>query len=116
MKQIREIEVYECDICERKAHSWNKCLLCGIDLCYDCIKSKAKQYNHSVNFSGSGDGIYCLPCDNKARKTDDPLHSAYLLIEGLRNEESGWCEDFKKRSKKAEATLQTLINKRKDSP
>lgn len=107
MKQRVTVEQVKCDFCGKEA-DWSKCLGCGIDICYDCRKTKAKEYPHAVYFSGSGDGIYCAECDARLRKSGDKLHAAYLSIERLRNEQEGWYADFKKRMDKAEADLKKI--------
>ncbi|MFA6064002.1 MAG: hypothetical protein WC736_15545 [Gallionella sp.] len=112
MKKKEMVERIGCDFCGGEAHALDRCLLCGQDICWDCKKTKAREYHHAVYFSGSGDGTYCLDCDAKLRKSNDPLHSAYRAIEGLRNEYQGWVEDFDKRKKEAEARLKALRPKR----
>ena len=107
MKQRVTVEQIKCDLCSKK-EAWNKCLGCGIDICYDCRKMKVKEYSHAVYFGGSEDGIYCFECDARLRKSGDKLHAAYLVIERLRNEQNGWYANFKKRVDKAEIDLKKI--------
>ncbi len=106
MKITRSMEVEICDLCqEQDASAYSKCMGCGKAICYDCKKTRAKEYNHAVYFQGSGDGLYCLECDKRLIGTGDPLHAAYRVIGYLRDEANGWREDFKRRADIAEATL-----------
>lgn len=109
-KEVKKIELF-CDFCGKI--SFEQCLNCGIDICWECQKTKAKEYRHAVSFSGSGGGVYCNDCDAVLRKTANPLHSAYLVVEALRNESSGWYLAFEKKSKEAESRLKELVEERK---
>lgn len=74
------------------------CLKCGADYCYDCSKTRAKEYPHAIGVSGSGDGKYCNGCDAELSAAGtDPVHNAYVRIESLRNEELSWYAEFRER-------------------
>jgi len=105
MKKEVMVEKTFCDVCGKEASGYQKCMSCGKDLCYDCYKTSAVGYTHGVHFGGSGDGIYCLECDEKLLKSGDKLHAAYRVIKSLRNEVSGFYADFEKRAKEAEERL-----------
>jgi len=109
MKKNVMIEQTFCDVCGAEA-GMNTCLKCGKEFCYKCKKTHAMEYGHSVNFTGSGDGLYCNECDEKCRLEGDRVHSAYMLIKALRNESIGWHSDFQKRADAAEAQLNCLIS------
>jgi hypothetical protein len=109
MKRTQTTEVEICDFCEeQQASSHTKCMGCGKAICYDCRKTRAKEYNHAVYFQGSGDGLYCLECDKRLTATGDPLHAAYRVIGYLRDESKAWGEAFKVKIDKAEANLKRL--------
>ena len=108
MKKKINIEQAFCDVCGKEASGFNCCDICGKDFCYDCRDKYSIQYKHAVNFSGSGDGFYCLECDKKALESGDKKHSLYRAIKALRNEEAGWYEDFRKRQKKVEEELERM--------
>jgi hypothetical protein len=110
MKKRSVSEQPYCDYCGKS--SWEHCLWCGKDICWECQKMVAKEYKHAVHFSGSGDGLYCRECDSMAREASDPLNAAYRVIDALRHEEEGWWADFKKRSDNAEAELAKLQEKK----
>lgn len=102
MKVMETIEVTKCDFCGES--SWDSCLGCGKDICYDCYgekRDKAVRYFHGCHVQGSGDGIYCKECDQKM--ADDPLHAAYVQIKNLRDESERFYKDWDKRRKAAEA-------------
>ena len=107
MKKEIKIERIFCDVCEKDA-GYNTCLGCGKEFCYDCKKTDAIEYKHSVFFQGSGDGLYCPKCDKKMRENGDKLHAAYRQIKKLKNEYIGFYDDFNKRNEKAEAELKKL--------
>jgi hypothetical protein len=108
LKKQVTIEKEFCDICGKEASGYTNCDNCGKELCYECGKTELKEYNHAVHFQGSGDGKYCHDCDAKLLANGDKKHAAYRKIAALRNEESGWYEDFKKRSAAAETELSDL--------
>lgn len=93
MKKKVTIEQVFCDFCGKPA-GHVKCISCGKDFCYDCLDLNAVEYKHSVYFSGSGDGTYCLTCNEEKLMNGDPLHRAYRKIQSLRNELTGFQEDF----------------------
>lgn len=105
MKQTIQVEQAVCDLCGSKDMVYTACLGCGIDLCYECKKTRAKEYTHGVNVSGSGDGTYCNPCDDRLRRDRNPLHSAYVAIQSLKDEARGFWERFEQRKVEAETTL-----------
>jgi hypothetical protein len=114
MKRQVTVEQEICDICERN-QAWHHCLGCGKAICYDCAKTAAVEYPHAVSFSGSDDGRYCTPCDQRLAKGGDELHAAYQTIRSLRNEQAGWYASFRDRSEAAEAVVKRLITARKQA-
>lgn len=113
MKKQVTVDQCFCDFCGKEASGYSKCLSCGKDVCYDCQKTKVKEYRHAINVMGSGDGLYCLECNDKLLGNGDKLHSAYCKIESLRNEAKAWSEDFRKRSSDAENALKALVPDRR---
>lgn len=109
MKKQVTIEKAFCDVCDKEASGYQKCMICGKEFCYDCKELAAVEYKHGVHFSGSGDGLYCLDCDLKALRSGDKLHAAYRKIMALRNEAAGYYVDFEKRTKKAEEEFGRLL-------
>lgn len=104
MKVTREVESNVCDQCGEYASY--ECLTCHSDMCYECSESKGVKYPHSLHFSGSGDGFYCLKCDRDLRETGtSSLHTAYLTIQSLRVEEKEFYTDLKIRAERAENEL-----------
>jgi hypothetical protein len=99
-----------CDFCHHgEAHSWNACLKCGKDICYDCSEKEAKHYNHGVYVQGSGDGQYCNACDVELTAAgNDPLHTAYRVVKALRDELEIWSSAFELRKKRAEDAIKQL--------
>lgn len=108
MKKEVTVEKAFCDVCGKEASGYQKCIVCGKEFCYDCHKTAAIEYTAGVNFSGSGDGLYCLDCDEKALKSGDKLHAAYRTIKALKNEASGFYADFKRRREEAEEEVKKL--------
>ncbi len=106
MKKIIEQEVAVCDVCKSDKNVFNRCIQCGKDLCFECIKTHEVKYNHVVNSGYSGDGRYCLSCDSMLRKLGtDKLHNAFMTVHFLREEADNWYKNFKIRSDKAEEIL-----------
>ena len=104
MKKNVEIEKYFCDFCGKESYQWQTCLGCNDNVCHDC----GIEYPHGVYASGSGDGLYCLPCDRILRSNGDKLHAAYRKITSLRNEIEGFEQDFRKREEEAGKELKRL--------
>lgn len=102
------VDSYSCDSCgdDCGAYSSGTCLGCGKVYCYDCRKTKAVKYSHAVYFEGSGDGLYCNPCN--LSMAGNTIHSAYLEIASLKAELKRWGDDFKRRSDVAEKALRDL--------
>jgi hypothetical protein len=109
MKKPLTIQQSYCDFCGEKASGYQLCLSCGRDFCYDCARKHGVEYNHGVHCAGSGDGLYCLECDQKMREKGDRLHSAYVKIHILREQEKSFYEDFKTRCEAAENELKTIL-------
>jgi hypothetical protein len=82
MKKKITIEQTFCDECG-KSECFYSCLKCGKDFCYKCVETLAKKYSHAVYFTGSGDGVYCLKCDEILRNKGDKLHTIYRKIESF---------------------------------
>jgi hypothetical protein len=106
-KQMLEIKHF-CDICKKESNEWNCCNNCGKNICYECKKTEAKEYTHSVWASGSGDGLYCLQCDQELIVSGNAKHAAYRTIESLKRESNGFYTDFKSRAEKAELKLKSF--------
>lgn len=108
MKKVIEKEVQICDQCGKETYC-HTCLHCGIEHCWECRKLHGVEYTHGVNFSGSGGGYYCNPCNFKllAEGSDD-LHNAYVLITNLRQEQKRWYSNFRAHSDKAESEVKRL--------
>ena len=103
-----------CDACGKECQYPSHCRECGRAFCYDCSKEYSVTYLHGVHFGGSGDGCYCIACDEALRKIPDrsketKLHQAYLKISSLRLEYNKLYEDIDKRTKVAEAELKGLL-------
>lgn len=107
-KTIKREEVF-CDYCAKG--SYEKCLGCKKDICWDCQKTKGIDFKHSVHFSGSGDGFYCNECLGNKEVTSTPLFKAYKEINNLRNEQKNWYDDFRKRADTAENHLKLLTQR-----
>ena len=109
MKKTLSKEVTVCDQCNKEAYV-ETCLKCGAEFCYDCRKTCGVEYPHGVYFSGSGDGFYCNKCDSELKATGvDPLHSAYLKVKYLRDENTSFARNFKARTNDAEAEIKRLV-------
>ncbi len=103
-----------CDACGKEYDYAHQCMKCGREFCYDCKDKYGIEYPHAVRFGGSGDGFYCLACDEELRKIPDrskntQIHQAYLKISSLRLEWKRLCEEFGCREKMVEAELQKLL-------
>lgn len=59
------METHVRDECGATDSYMPSCLGCGREFCYECRKIKTIDYQHGVFVCGSGDGIYCKPCDLK---------------------------------------------------
>jgi len=110
MKKIVQKEVSICDHCGKEEYT-EPCLRCGIEHCWECRETQGIEYRHSVHFQGTGDGYYCRACDKYLKEHKDILHSAYLAIKKLKNEEKEFYDDFKKRVDEAEEHLQYLLGR-----
>ena len=114
MKKTITKEVNVCDFCETTNCVFSKCLCCGVDICYECRKTKAVHYDAGVFHSSGGDGVYCLKCDITEKST--PLHKAYVAILSLREYQRSWGADFARQQKSAEHRLLELLEQRKSPP
>jgi len=112
MKKDEVVSKKYCDFCGEE--SWEQCLGCGKDICWECQRdgTKAKEYHHGVYVSGTSDGAYCLKCDAEMKAKGDPVHAAYLSIEALREEAKEWDKDFTRRREAAEKLLEALLDLR----
>lgn len=95
-----------CDFCGKQ--SYQKCLGCGKDVCWECQKTEGIDFKHAVHFSGSGDGFYCQSCLSDPKVIETPLLKAYKKIWSLRKESEIWWKEFDERTKAAEIKLQLL--------
>ncbi len=110
MKKIVSKQTHFCDMCGKEDDYPHVCMNCGKEMCYDCRKKHGVEYTQGVHFSGSGDGYYCKECDLKLTTNGkDKLHAAYRAITSLRLENKAYWNNFEKRSKEAESTLQSCI-------
>lgn len=112
MKIKKEVDYYRCDGCSKEESFIDRCLACGREFCFKCAQVEMIKYNHGVHFQGSGDGYYCLACDEQlptlSMHPSHKLHRAYLVIKNLRQEEELWYAHFDKRTKYAEGCLKAL--------
>ena len=87
---------------------------CGVEHCWECQKKLGIEYTHAVQSQGSDNGYYCKTCDEFLRENKegivDSLHSAYLAIKMLRDEERTFYDNFEKRVNKAELHLKNLLS------
>ena len=97
-----------CDFCNSTESTYEACANCGLDICYDCKKTKGVEYKHAIYFSGSGDGFYCDRCHSELTAEPNPLFIAYKKIQLLRLEMNSFSADFKVRQEEAEANLKRL--------
>jgi len=107
MKKLIETEVAQCDFCHADDEwgSVRPCMECIKDVCYKC----AVRYQHSVTCGGTGDGYYCITCDNALTKNGlSPRHKAYRAVKRLIDEQEAYAEDFLRRSREVEAELAKL--------
>ena len=112
MKKDVLVTKHFCDVCGAESESWNCCDHCAKDFCYDCRKKHMVEYTHSVFFSGSSDGRYCLECDNTLAHNGDKRHAAYKVVESLKRENKGFYVDFKERAEAAEKAVKSFSSKR----
>ncbi len=104
-------EVMICDCCKKEAYL-DKCLGCGQEFCWECREKLGITYHAGVHFSGSGNGFFCSKCNINPSSEIFQLWLKYRQIQSLKNEESGFYEEFSKRSKKAEEELKILLNQK----
>ena len=114
MKVKKECEVVACDFCGHN-HTFNKCILCGKDVCWNCETdpTKVKAFDSGVYLVSSLKDVICLSCYKKAKEAGDKLLLAYEEIERLRNEYNGWHEQFDVLRNKAENNLRKIKKERK---
>lgn len=105
MKKTVQKEINACDFCCCVDECYTKCLRCGKDVCYSCESVKGIEYPHSLYFSGSFDGWYCLECD---AKDDSELHNLYLKIKAIRREAKCVTDDLKARNDEIESRIAQL--------
>lgn len=109
MKKTITETVDFCDGCGNRMNYAHRCLNCGTEHCFDCEKNVGRQYKFAVHFSGSHDGYYCKPCDDKLTKAgDDTLHNAYVTIAALRQEEKEWHNYFEGKHKPVQELIESL--------
>lgn len=110
------IEQRQCDYCDKDAYEWTVCLGCGKDICSPLsgdVRPHAIRYAHSVNFSGSGDGYYCTPCDVRLSESkSDPLHRAYVAIRAFRDEGEQVYTERKRQGESIDAEVVRLRTER----
>lgn len=107
LKQITRTERV-CDICGKWCYS--SCLGgCGADYCYSHQKELGIIYRYSVYYQGHGDGYYCHECDKRLRASDDdPLHTAYLKMQGFKEENDNFYKDFDEREQELSLHIKFL--------
>lgn len=103
-----------CDACGKEEPYPRHCTKCARAFCYGCSTQYTVEYPHSVHFGGSGDGCYCIACDEELRKIPDRsgatrLHQAYLKVASLRLEEKRLYGELEKREHEVEEELQKLL-------
>lgn len=109
MKKTINKEVRFCDQCGKEDSYPDACLCCGAEMCYDCKEKHGVYYTHAIYCSGSGDGFYCKPCDQKLTADgNDKLHLAYRAIKSLKDELEGWSVAFRKRQEAADKAVKAL--------
>lgn len=108
MKKTISKDVHFCDSCTKELDYPTKCMGCSNEYCYECRKTKCVDYPHGVYFSGTGDGLYCKPCDDRLGQIGDKRILAYRKIQTLRKESEAWGEDFNHRKNEAESELLNL--------
>jgi len=116
MKRMVTEEKTFCDFCKEET-AWDKCELCQKDICYDCKKTKGKEYSPLVYFDTSGH-FYCHPCDNIMTEQSKGINPQEIkrykllrVVESLRHEYRGFLKDFEKRKKEAEEKLEGKTTK-----
>lgn len=107
MRKTVSKEVTFCDNCKKETDVAS-CLDCGIEHCNECRKVRGIEYNQAVFGSGPGDGYYCSLCIGTNQTKRSPLHSAYIKIKQLQNEDSAFYADLRKRCTDAEVNLKTI--------
>lgn len=111
MKKTVQKEISVCDICGSE-QEWliQHCDNCDKAICYECRSKRGAmvEYRHGIHTGGSGDGNFCLECDDKLTKSPTPMFAAFKAIERLRTEERAWYADFKERANAAEKHLSGL--------
>lgn len=115
MKKAIAKNVFICDECQEREVDYppnSECFRCHKIFCYECKDKRAVEYKHSVWFSGSGDGLYCVKCDDYLAHYpgEDKLFDAYVAILHLRNEEAEWAKTFKIKAQSVEDVLKRLHN------
>jgi hypothetical protein len=95
MKKLIEIEAAFCDNCGRQEYT-EACLgSCGLEVCWRCKQIRGVEYKRGVYVSGSGDGFYCTPCDQRLSEDHtDRRHTAYQVVRALRDEYVAWHKNF----------------------
>jgi len=106
MKKTVSKEVDFCDSCGKEGYTI-KCLSCGAEHCWDCMKKLGKEYGHAVFSGGSRDGYFCNKCI-KSPKKNKRLLDAYKNIEVLYGEYEQWWKNFNKREEIAEKHVEEL--------
>ena len=115
MKKTIQVEAIVCDKCGdgRDLHSCYSCLNCGMDMCYGCLEKYGIKYSYAVYFSGSGDGYYCINCDNKLKTSGkDELWNAYFRIHLLKKKSERFGKNFQFLAKQAEKDVEKIKNER----
>lgn len=100
-------QVHFCDKCGKEEYVY-RCMGCGSEFCFDCMKESMIEYHHAVNFSGSGDGLFCKICDASPPPMVADLWWAYRQVKRLKKEAKAFYDSLDKRSKAAEAEVEKL--------
>ena len=112
MKKTITNEIDACDVCE-STNLVRVCMNCGRALCYDHSKTEGVDYSQGVWCGGSGDGFYCLACDDLLKIAGtDALHQSYVAIAALIAESNAWNKEFTHRANAAQKRVEALYRAR----
>jgi len=108
MRKTETQEYIYCDFCNKP--SYEVCVICRKDVCWECQKTHGKKLHFAVFFRGGDDSFICSSCLAKPiPKEHQKLISQYYLINNLRAEYDVWWKDFNKRHEQAEKDLKVLV-------
>lgn len=102
-------EVDVCDVCGVEAYP-NKCLRCGLEVCYKCQEKVGVTYTHSFYCGSSDDGFYCNKCNEKLINGGNTLFNKYYEMNRYKKEYELYSKDLNEKVKVLRQEILALVD------